>query len=263
KDELAKTGDMYVEALSMRPAAKFIEDQPGLKRVSVRLDVDHQPNVGDIFGLQWIWGGGATVLKDYSHLFPREDLMNVRYRIEPSSTPDPGAVYQDSLWKVYENRKAFPRAWIVHQTVVASSDEAAVALAERTSTDLHKVGIVETPLSFPGGGIANDSVSFQEYQAGAMKLRARTSSPGMLILSEVYYPGWRAVVNGKPIPVIRVDGGIRGIPLASGESRVEMEYVPVIAWIGVLSTLLTTLVCAWLAWRSWLLTRSVGKELAE
>ncbi|HVW08399.1 MAG TPA: hypothetical protein VHC90_07445, partial [Bryobacteraceae bacterium] len=146
KNELAKTGDFYQEALTLARPAAFIRSLPGLNRV--RVGVDPEPSVGDLYGLQAFWGGGVTVLKDFSELSSNENLLNVRYRIKPSSTPDPGAIYQDTHWKVYVDDKAFPRAWIVH--------EAAVAL--KPAADLHRVALVSTPLPLEKSDPAGDSL---------------------------------------------------------------------------------------------------------
>jgi uncharacterized membrane protein YfhO len=45
-------------------------------------------------------------------------------------------------------------------------------------------------------------------------------------LSEFYYPGWSATVNGKEESIHRVDGFLRGIAIPPGESRVVVEYAP-------------------------------------
>ena len=46
------------------------------------------------------------------------DLLNVRYFMKPATAPEPGAVYQDAAWKIYENPHAYPRAWLVHEAAV-------------------------------------------------------------------------------------------------------------------------------------------------
>ena len=52
------------------------------------------------------------------------------------------------------------------------------------------------------------------------------AAPGFLVLSEVWYPGWRATVNGDPAPVLRVDGALRGVPIPAGQATVELRFAP-------------------------------------
>ena len=54
----------------------------------------------------------------------------------------------------------------------------------------------------------------------------------LLIVSETYYPGWDAYVDGKPQPIYEVFGALRGVVLESGSHRVEMRYRPDVVSIG-------------------------------
>jgi uncharacterized membrane protein YfhO len=50
--------------------------------------------------------------------------------------------------------------------------------------------------------------------------------PRLLIVSHNWYPGWRALVNGKLRPVERVNGTLMGVPVDAGASQVEFSYRP-------------------------------------
>src|SRR6185437_16460040 len=147
--------------------------------------------------------------------------------------------------KVYENPKAFPRAWVVHRTVAAHSDQAAFALIDKGALDLRQTAIVATTDSgFPASAATNtDSLRFRRYQEDRMALDVNAASAGIVVLSEVYYPGWQATVNGKDAQILKVDGGLRGLRISSGVSHVELHYVPKMAWAGLVLTLLTMIVC--------------------
>ena len=238
RNTMPKTSDSYTQMLTLRSAAAFVKAQPGINRM--RVPIDGEPNVGDIYGLQSLWGGGATLLNSYAKLNPREDLLNVRYRIRPAATPDPGAIYQDIFWKVYEDTNAFPRAWVTHQTTVEPSDDAVYKLIEKKSLDLHNVGIVAASLPTALDAAATgDTVRFRSYQADSMSLDVNAAGAGLLILSEFYYPGWHATVNGKGAEIHKVDGGLRGIVVPRGASQVALEYSPLRSYIGVSLSLLT------------------------
>ncbi len=108
-------GERLEQMISFRGAAEFIKARPGLHRV--RVSAEPEPNIGDVYGIESVWGGGPAMLTDYSKLGARDDLFNVRYYIKPAKTPDPDPVYQDGKWKVFENPHAYPRGWVVHQVV--------------------------------------------------------------------------------------------------------------------------------------------------
>jgi hypothetical protein len=248
KAELAKTGDFYEETLTLAQPAAFIRKLPGLNRV--RVSVDPEPNVGDIYGLQSFWGGGVTALKDFSQVSQREDLMNVRYRIKPASTPDPGAIYQDTHWKVYRDDSAFPRAWMVHEAAVDPSDDDTYARIVKNSVDLRRVALVHSPLPAAlDPAAAGDALRFTSYQPDSLSLDVRAAGNGLLVFSEIYYPGWRATVNGRDEEVRRVDGGLRGVLLKRGANRVVLTYVPEGQYAGAFVSLIALLFCGWCGFR--------------
>ena len=62
---------------------------------------------------------------------------------------------------------------------------------------------------------------------------------GIVLVSDTYYPGRRASVDGRRTPVLRVDLAFTGIPVAAGRHRVELFYLPSTVIIGAVVTLLT------------------------
>ena len=223
---LTGTGaDRLTQMISLRGPAEYIKSRPGLHRV--RVAVDPEPNIGDVYQIDSVFGGGPAMLSDYSDLGARDNLLNVRYVIKPASARDPGAVYFDGIWKVYELTNAYPRAWVVHQLVRARSHEDVFRQIDRPGIDLHEHAIIEAPVSEPVAlAAARDSVNFRSYEAQRIVLDVNAASAGMLVLSEMHYPGWVAAVNGKSANIYRVDGALRGIPVSAGANRVEMDYRP-------------------------------------
>ena len=236
-----KVGDQMQQMISLRGPCAFIKSRPGLNRV--RVGVQPEPNVGDVYGVQSIWGGGATALTVYSRLGLRDNLLNVGYYIKPASAADPNPIYKDRRWKVFENRSAFPRAWLTHETVVEPSVNAVFRALDNPAIDLHTTALMEAPLPRPlektAGG--SESVRFRSYEPDRMAMDVDTPAPALVVLSEMYYPGWRARVNGKPAEIYRVDGALRGIIAPGGTALIELEYAPGSFRAGAIITVLTLL----------------------
>jgi uncharacterized membrane protein YfhO len=68
------------------------------------------------------------------------------------------------------------------------------------------------------------------------------SDGGLLVLSDLYYPGWQARVNGKEEPVIRVFGLLRGVLVGKGRSEVVFLYRPNSFYAGALISLTALIV---------------------
>jgi len=171
-----------------------------------------------------------------------EDLLNVRHVVRPASVADTRVPeYSDRGWKVYENRMAYPRAWVVHKVAMEASHDDVFRRIDDPAINLHKVAVIEAPLRQSLGPASEtiEPVRFRSYEADRILLDVAAESPGLLILSELYYPGWRATVNGRFTEIHKVDGALRGIVIPRGQSRIAVEYVPLSFYAGGALSLVT------------------------
>ena len=167
---------------------------------------------------------------------PLLDLLNVRYIVVPATVDPDQNVLQDlktshpTLYEgdrvdVLENRSALPRAWIVHSARQTTSKEA-LKLLRSGDVDPRDTALLEAPLPNldDAGDNSGDRASVTNYEANEIDLRTSTRSPGLLVLSEVYYPAWKAYVDGEPSQIYRTDQLLRGIRIPEGEHTVELRY---------------------------------------
>jgi len=87
----------------------------------------------------------------------------------------------------------------------------------------------------------SDSVVIEHYSPNRIRLTASCPAGGMLLLSELYYPGWKAYVDEKPVPVCRADYLLRAIPLEPGSRAVSVVYRPASFFTGLVISTLTIL----------------------
>ena len=82
--------------------------------------------------------------------------------------------------------------------------------------------------------------------------KVATSGPMLAVLSDRWYPGWRATVNGAEAPVLRANGVFRAVPVPAGVSDVEFRFVPASVLVGAAISLaaLLALAAAWIMARS-------------
>jgi hypothetical protein len=167
---------------------------------------------------------------------PLMDAAGLRYLFLPPNL-DPGPRFNrlstsDRL-TVYENPRAFPRAWVVGKAVV--SDE--LAKHDLRTTAVFEEGPLP-PLDENANGVA------RRLPDGAWEVETR--GPSLLVVSETWDAGWEAERDGLPVPVLRVDGAFRAVPLAGGRHRVEFFFRPGSASRGLIgSALFLLLAPAW------------------
>lgn len=164
---------------------------------------------------------------------PLLDLLNVRYILIPRPTPPyleqlagtHPAVYEGDRVSVRENRDALPRAWIVHSARQVAPGEAPKLLASG-NIDPRRTALIEAsppPLAQSPDSAAG-KVSITEYRADRMRLRTTASAPGLLVLSEVYYPAWKAYVDGNPTRLYAANHILRAVTVPAGEHEFELRY---------------------------------------
>ncbi len=67
---------------------------------------------------------------------------------------------------------------------------------------------------------------------GRVLVRTEETRPGVLVLADGWYPGWRAHVDGRPAEVVPVDGVFRGVEIGEGKHKVLFEYRPASFQVG-------------------------------
>lgn len=153
---------------------------------------------------------------------------------------------------LYENKDALPRAWIVHKTeeiedfsqfrdklkelkprekaFVSAGSEKKIASTLIDDTSISK------------NTLTSENVTIKDYKSNRIIMSVDADRAGLLIISEVWMPGWIAKVNGKPAPVIRTNYILRGIPVEKGKSWVELRYFPKSFPVGVSITFLFSVI---------------------
>src|SRR5207253_662842 len=71
---------------------------------------------------------------------------------------------------------------------------------------------------------AHDVVSITTYEPDQIRLHATSTTAGLIVLSEVYYPAWHAYVDGQPTPVYRADHALRAVAVPAGDHDVELRF---------------------------------------
>jgi hypothetical protein len=183
---------------------------------------------------------------------PLLDLLNVRYLIVPADAPARPdlapviaafpAVYEDEHVSVLENPEALPRAWLVHDAAQVEPGVALTLLADGT-VDPRQTALLEEeppPLKAPADA-AREAVSYVAYEPDRSVIEVTADAPALLMLSEIWDPGWQATVNGAPAPVLLVDHTLRAVPVPTGEHVAELRYAPRSLQLGMGITVATVM----------------------
>lgn len=129
---------------------------------------------------------------------------------------------------VYENPYALPRAFIARKVRYVSSYKDAHDEISLDNFDLAgEVALEERlPAGFASEAGPVGRAEITEYGANRVTIRASVENDSVLVLTDVFYPGWKAYDNGEAAKIYRVNGIVRGVFLRSGEHTVVFRYFP-------------------------------------
>jgi uncharacterized membrane protein YfhO len=105
-------------------------------------------------------------------------------------------------------------------------DEAAVQRLLSPEFDMRSTAVLPAPLP-AGTEVQPDpqgEVTWVERGTNEYTLRVTTDRPALLLISENYYPAWKANVNGVDTPILRANYTFRAIPVGAGEHTVRLYY---------------------------------------
>jgi membrane protein YfhO len=190
---------------------------------------------------------------------PLLNLLNVRYIVVPRQQHWSGAfrldvialsarhreVFQNGKIRVLENDAALPRAWIVHRARTATPD-AILDLLTSGIVDPRQTALLETTgpsLDQPDRN-ADESVTVARYEDERIRLTVHAAADGLVVLSEVYDPGWHVFVDERRTHMYSADYLLRGVAVSAGDHVVEFRYEPASLRIGIIISTLAFLLAA-------------------
>src|SRR5262249_32487859 len=129
--------------------------------------------------------------------------------------------------------------WIVHaaERVAPGGDEGLLAIASGR-VDPRRTALLEGSLPDLEEPVdaSHEQALVSVYEANRIAVRTSTPAAGLLMLSEIYYPAWRAYVDGHTVPLDVADGALRAVPIPPGEHTVELRFESDTLRVGMLTS---------------------------
>jgi hypothetical protein len=173
-------------------------------------------------------------------------LMNVEYILDYREIPGLNLVFADGV-RIYRNDDALPRAYVVSQVQGISDDEKVLVELFSQTFDPRRVVLLsparsQEPIPCPLSPIPNPQPPTPlspEYSPNAVNIEVSLDRDGCLVLSDTYYPGWRAYVDGEEREILRANYAFRAVFLESGHHTVLFKYDPLSFKMGLAISLAT------------------------
>jgi hypothetical protein len=189
--------------------------------------------------------GFASFLPDTTRLAPELDDA-------PDLDERRRAWALDEDWQLLRNRTAYPRAWVVHDAIVRPpirglrrkdreqlmydilyQDDPLWTQPGRPIYDPRRVAWIETddveqvaPFLARRAVLPSETPRIVRYEPHRVEIEVTMASPGIVVLADAYYPGWKLEIDGRPAPILRANRMMRGAGVPSGTHRLVYRFEP-------------------------------------
>ncbi len=161
---------------------------------------------------------------------------------------------KSSTIKIYKNLKMLPHAYLVSQCKVVHSEKEYKEILVSKNFDPEKIVLLDAePKNFPCVETSlkdkQKPVTIVTYESNSVELSVNSQEKKLLILSDSYYPGWKATINDKNTEILRANYLFRAVIIQPGENKVRFEYDPLSFKLGLIISMTTVLICGLYFWR--------------
>jgi hypothetical protein len=209
----------------------LLKDKTHFRIIDIRRGVQNSFNEGAILAYHHKLVGGYNPAKlsiyqdlienqwyNFPNCLPTLNMMNTKYIITGNmasdTTPNPGALGNAWFVKGIEFKKG-PRAVMDHLSFFNPKDSAVMDEEDKIE-DLAGLQVDSTA-----------SIQLVENKNDEVSYKAKTNAKQLAVFSEIYYKdGWKAYINEKEAPIVKVNYALRGLVVPAGDHNIKFEFKP-------------------------------------
>ena len=177
-------------------------------------------------------------------------------------------IYSDNDFQIFKNLEALPKAYLVGEYVIETDSQRILDKMFDENFDFKKSVVLEKDPKIKMGEGSLRKAEIIEYSPSKILLNVNLSDNSILVISDNYYPGWIAKVNGNETEIIRANYTFRAVPIPAGKNNVEIIYKPLSFKMGTvisivsITTAILILVIKWYNLHAWILDKLKTAKLA-
>jgi hypothetical protein len=163
-------------------------------------------------------------------------MNNVRFVLSPLPIRGDSLNLESRVGKVliYRVPEAFPRAFVVPRYRLASNGQESLRILADASFDPAREAILFDRPGFQGDDRVHGEATIILDRTNEIELRVNSTGPALLVLSDTFYKGWEAEIDGKSVAIVRANHSMRGVEIPPGNHAVRFAFRPRSVLIGFL-----------------------------
>ena len=182
-------------------------------------------------------------------VFPVLNMLNMKYVILP---------LQGGQTVPIQNPYTYGNAWFVNK--ISYVDNATQEIAKVGKINLRQEAVADAKFKTQlGQAVPQDNSSMVKivtYEPNKLAYEVKSDKGGVLVFSEIYYPGWTATVDGQPVELGRVNYILRAMNIKPGNHNVVLSFFPksiktteTVAYVAYIILVLAILFSAFYEWK--------------
>lgn len=174
------------------------------------------------------------------------DLLGVKYviykksEIPKSENVNEKVIWEDEVWYIKRDNNVLPHVYLVSDFESIEDNKRLLNRLFESSFNPHTTVLIEKDspsISSSFIDTPNNKVVLKNYKENTISLETATESDQLLVISDNYYPGWKAFIDGQETSIYRANYTFRSIFLPKGHHSIKFLYQPLSLQIGILISL--------------------------
>ena len=133
-------------------------------------------------------------------------------------------IYKEKDFLLFKNNNVFPRAFLVENIKVLNKDQEIINQMLDDNFDLRNSAVIEKDINLNNSIDFKGNASIIKYLPNEVEIDTSSNADSLLILTDNYYPGWKAEIDGKQTEILRTDYTFRGILVPEGRHKVKFYF---------------------------------------
>ena len=245
----------YPPGNNLHPSFVSVTGQPSYEKGTEVALNNLLPNTGLMYGFEYFQDIDALGRRSYTDflnfingLAPERrgkllQVLNVKYVVTFHALNVKGLKllheFPEHYSRMYEVTDSVPRTYLASHPVY---DPDPISTLRRLSTDMFDPArevVIDAPIRLERRTEFRGTANIELYQNDRVRITARLHEPGILVLTDAFYPGWKVYVDKHPKRILRANYLFRGVELTPGNHTVEFVYDPASFKIGLFISLMT------------------------
>jgi len=210
---------------------------------STRSDAVIAPGFGETDMVDNSYREKILVLLGVKYILDREENAATEKTFPPEKYR---LLWQNNGWRIFENLRVAPRVFLVSEYQLFTEKKDFEKIFFAPDFEIQKKVLLEEEPALKPQLAKLAEVELKKYLPNEILLVTKTDANQLLFLSDTDYPGWQALIDGKPAKIYRADYAFRAVAVPKGEHQILFSYQPSsLAWgvkISLVSLALMSLV---------------------